>query len=221
MTATWPSPSGGSEYAVSFDRERAKRLLVIPALFDESNKLRHFTIELMRLLDGAGMDCFLPDLAGQNESLAPLDAQSLNSWRAQAEAAAAHFRATQVLAIRGGALLAPAGLPGWLYAPVGGATILRGMLRARVLSSKEAGRQETREALLEAGLAEGLELAGYRLGPALIRELEAAEPSQAGVHVTIEQGDIGGAGLWLRAEPGHDPEQAAMLAHAIVGGFAG
>ena len=45
-------------------------------MFDEANKLRHFTIELMRRLDTAGIDTFLPDLPGCNESLAPLEAQT-------------------------------------------------------------------------------------------------------------------------------------------------
>jgi hypothetical protein len=221
MTSSWPSTAGGKELALIFDRERPKRLLVIPALFDEANKLRHFTVEMMRLLDGSGMDSFLPDLPGQNESLAPLRDQTLESWRDEALTAAQFFRATHILTIRAGALLAPQYLPGWRYAPIGGTTLLRSMLRARVLASKETGRQEDREALLAEGRTSGLELAGYDLGAAMIAGLETAEPPLAEAQVPIAQEDIGGAGLWLRAEPGHDPEQSAMLAHAIVGGFAG
>ena len=50
-----PSPDG-DEYALAFDRGRAQRLLVLPALFDEANKLRHFTVEVLRRLDVSGID---------------------------------------------------------------------------------------------------------------------------------------------------------------------
>jgi hypothetical protein len=214
MIAAWPAPDG-EEYAVAFDRKRERRVLVLPALFDEANKLRHFTVETLRRLDAAGIDAFLPDLPGCNESPAPLEAQTLSGWHQAAEAAAAHFGATHALAIRGGALCTPASLPAWRYAPATGASILRAMLRARVIASKEAGIEETREALLEGGRESGLELAGYRLGAAMIRELETAEPSGGTALAAIAQGDLGGAGLWLRAEPDHDPAQADALA-AIV-----
>lgn len=213
MIAAWPSPAGGEEYAVAFDAGREKRLLVLPALFDESNKLRHFTAALMRRLDDAGIDSFLPDLPGCNESLAPLADQTAESWQAAAQAAATHFRATHFLAIRGGSLFAPTALPGWRYAAVPGKSLLRAMLRARVLASKEAGIEENRDQLLELGRSEGLDLAGYRIGPAMLSALENAEPAQL---EDISQGEVGGAGLWLRAEPDHSPEQADTLAAILV-----
>jgi len=213
MIAAWPGPEG-EEYALAFDHGRERRVLVLPALFDEANKLRHFTVEVMRQLDAAGIDAFLPDLPGCNESPAPLEAQTLAGWREAADAAAEHFSATEVMAIRGGALCEPAGQPVWRYAPATGSSILRAMLRARVIASKEAGVEEAREALLERGLQEGLELAGYRLGATMLRELDAAEPQGVAL-ANIGQADLGGAGLWLRAEPDHDPAQAKALA-AIV-----
>ena len=217
MIAAWPCPDG-EEYALVFDRSRARRLLVLPALFDEANKLRHFTVEVMRRLDAAGIDTFLPDLPGCNESLAPLEAQTLQGWREAAHAAAVHFGATHGLAIRGGALCAPPELPVWRYAPATGSSILRAMLRARVIANKEAGIDETREALLERSRESGLELAGYRLGAAIIRELELAEPSGGAALANIAQSDLGGAGLWLRAEPDHDPAQAQALAAIVAAG---
>lgn len=214
MIAAWPSPDG-DEYAVAFDRGREPRVLVLPALFDEANKLRHFTVEVMRRFDAAGIDSFLPDLPGCNESLAPLDAQTLTGWRQAAEAAATHFGATHALTIRGGALYSPA-LPTWCYAPATGTSVLRAMLRARVIASKEAGIEETRDALLELGRELGLELAGYCLGAAMIGELEIAEPSDGAVLANIAQADLGGPGLWLRAEPDHDPAQAEALARIVA-----
>ena len=215
MIASWPGPDG-DELAIAFDRSRERRILILPGLFDEANKLRHFTVETMRCLDAAGFDCFLPDLPGCNESLAPLQAQSLQGWRDAAQAAAEYFAATHVLAIRGGALCAPVDLPTWRYAPATGASILRAMLRARVLASKEAGLEETREDLLARGKESGLELAGYRLGAAMIRELDKAEPAGGAALANIAQADLGGAGLWLRAEPDHDPAQADALAALIA-----
>jgi hypothetical protein len=217
MIAGWPGPDG-EEYALAFDRGRAARVLVLPALFDEANKLRHFTVEVMRSLDAAGVDAILPDLPGFNESLAPLEGQSLVSWRTAAEAAARYFEATHYLAIRGGALVTPH-LPGWRYAPATGSSILRAMLRARIIARKEAGLEENREALLAQGRTSGLELAGYRLGPQMVRELETAEPNGGAALTNIAQSDVGGAGLWLRAEPDHDPEQAHALAAIVVAGL--
>jgi exosortase A-associated hydrolase 1 len=214
MIAAWPSPAG-EEYALAFDKARARRVLVLPAWFDESNKLRHFTVEVMRRLDGAGIDSFLPDLPGCNESLAPLEEQTLASWRAEAEEASAWFSATHVLAVRAGALIAPDTLPGWRYAPAAGASQLRGLLRARVLSAREAGRDEDRDALLAEGRERGLELGGYRIGAAMIAELEGTDLAPAPRQRDVAQGDLGGGGLWLRAEPDHDAKQADALA-AIV-----
>jgi hypothetical protein len=213
MIAAWSGPAG-EEYAVAFDKGRPRRVLVLPAWFDEGNKLRHFTVEVMRRLDGAGVDSFLPDLPGCNESRAPLEEQSLESWRSEAAEAASFFAATHVLAIRAAAALAP-DLPGWRYAPVAPSSQLRSLLRARVIASREAGREEDRDALLAKGRERGLELAGYRLSPAMMAGLADAELSP-GAQRDITQGDIGGAGLWLRAEPDYDARQADALAAILA-----
>lgn len=215
MIADWPGPDG-DEYALAFDRGRDLRLLVLPALFDEANKLRHFTLEVLRRLDAGGIDAFLPDLPGCNESGAPLERQTLSGWLAAAEAAAGHFSATHTLTIRAGALCAPPGLPALRYVPATGSALLRGLLRARIIASKEAGIEEDRDALLERGRREGLELAGYRLGPQMVRELESAEPTGGAALANIAQADLGGPGLWLRAEPDHSPEQAEALARRVA-----
>jgi hypothetical protein len=215
VIARWPSPAGADDYALAFDRGRQHRVLVLPAWFAESNKLRRLTVEVIRRLDGAGIDAFLPDLPGCNESEAPLDKQTVSSWREAAEAAARHVGATRVLAIRAGALIAP-DLPGWRYAPVAGAALLRGLLRARTIAAREAGREETRDGLLELGRREGLELAGYPLSAAMLAELEAAEPPENPRQRTIAQADLGGAALWLRAEPDYDRAQPDALAAILT-----
>jgi hypothetical protein len=134
-------------------------------------------------------------------------------------AAAKHYRASHVLGIRGGALFMPAGLPGWRYAPTKGATVLRQMLRARILASRETGREESQEGLLTEGLAAGIELAGYRLGGEFLRQFQSAVPQVSAGVSEIEQDSLGGSGLWLRAEPDEDRSQADALAAILAIGI--
>jgi hypothetical protein len=215
-TARLPGGAESEELLVSFDRGRAMRLIVLPAWFDEANKLRRFTVEVMRHLDEAGIDSFLPDLPGCNESLAPLKRQTIAGWRETARAAAQTFAATHVLAIRAGALIAPPGLPGWRYAAQTGPKQLRGMIRARTIAAREEGREESSEALMQRGRHEGLVLAGWPLGPTFFGEFAEAEAEPCAVQQDIAQTALGGSGLWLRAEPDHDEGQAADLARIIA-----
>lgn len=214
----WPCPGPGgqsSEYAVACDRGRRQRLLIVPPLFDEANRMRRMLVDTMRLLDQAGVDSVLPDLPGCNESLQDFTAQSLHGWRSAMQCAARHFGATDVLAVRGGALVFPAALPGWALEPAKGATILRQLIRARTIAAREGGVHEDRAALLELGRSEGLDLAGWRCGASLIAGLETALPQIEG-HSLIAQSRLGGAGLWLRAEPASAPEQSTALARLIL-----
>jgi hypothetical protein len=221
VSFTWNIPAldgsiAGEELLLAFDRGRPARVLILPAWFDEANKLRRFTVEVMRRLDAAGIDSFLPDLPGCNESLAPLADQTLEGWRRAADIAATSFAATHVLAIRAGAMLAPAGLPGWHYAPQSGPKLLRGMIRARTIAAREAGISETSDELLAIGRSEGLTLGGWHLGAAMIAALEIAEPALAPGQHGIAQLELGGPGLWLRAEPAEDAAQADALATIII-----
>ncbi len=215
MLLTWQEPGGSEEYALGFGPNDGPKILMLPAWFDESNKLRHFTIEVMRALADHGLASVLPDLPGCNESREPLEAQSMASWTVAAREAAETLDCSHVLAIRAGANIAP-DLPGWAYAPLAGKTALRGLLRARVISSKEAGREEKREDLIELGMAEGLELAGHRLGSKMISQLVYAELPVETQLAEIKQTELGGAGLWLRMEPDHDEAQSAALAARIA-----
>jgi hypothetical protein len=215
-----PTPEGGSaeEFALTFDQGRTARLLIVPALFDEANRMRRFTVEVMRRLDARGIDSFLPDLPGCHDSLQPLSAQTPETWRSAMAAAAHHFRVTHVLGIRGGALLMPAGLPRLAYAPVKGASILRQLIRSRILASREAGLSETIEGLLAHGTQAGLELSGFALGSSFVNEFQSVAPSFSN---EISHEKVGGGALWLRAEPDEDPAQADALAAILVGELGG
>jgi hypothetical protein len=210
-------PSG--EWAAAFSRGREARLLIVPALFEEANRTRRLAVEVMRRLDKAGIDSILPDFPGCNESLQPLAEQTVESWRTAIAAAATAFAATHVLAIRGGALFVPAVLPGWLFAPANGASQLRQMLRARIVASREAGREERQEDLLALGQTEGLELSGYPLSAAFLREFPSLLPPVSPGLSVIEQAVLGGGALWLRAEPGFERAQADALAAIVAVGI--
>jgi len=222
--ATWQAPLEGGktsdELLFCFDRARERRVLILPALFDEANKLRRFTVQMMREADAKGVDTFLPDLPGCNESLEPLEVQSLRRWRAAADAAVEAFGITHVLAIRGGTLHTPQALPGWQYAPLSGTKLLRAMIRARTIAAREAGREEASEALHKQGRTEGLMLAGWQISATMFSELETAEPIQSTDHTVVSQKDLGGRGLWLRAEPDEDDGASEALA-ALIAGDAG
>ncbi len=221
--ASYPCPLPGgaaaSEYALTFDHARSHRIIIAPALFDEGHKLRRFTVEVMRRLDGAGIDCFLPDLPGLNESEQDLALIEPEDWRMALEAAARQFEATHVLGIRGGGLLLPDKLRGWHYAPVKGASLLKTMLRARILAAREAGREEQLAALMAQGLALGIELAGYSLSGEMLRQLGELTPGKQPGITPIEHELLGGGALWLRAEPAEDSAQADALAAIVAIGI--
>ncbi|GAA4643656.1 hypothetical protein GCM10023115_16160 [Pontixanthobacter gangjinensis] len=225
--STWPAPLPGGatsdECALAFDQNRVHRLLILPALFDEANKLRRLTVEIMRRLDLSGIDSILPDLPGCNESPAALREQNLVSWKEATKACAKYFGATHVLTMRSGALFAPHDIPGWRYAPAGGQKLIRSMLRARTIASREAGQDETIGGLELRAKEAGITLAGWELGADMFAALSVAPtpatPTSAG-YFDINQEMVGGGGLWLRAEPDEDHEQADAIAAIIAVGLA-
>lgn len=215
-----PGGAAASELALVFDQGRAKRVLIAPALFDEANRLRRFTVEIMRRQDGSGLDCFLPDLPGCNESEQDLATIEPEDWRMALEAAARHFGATHVLAIRGGGLILPDTLPGWHFGPVKGGSLIKTLLRARIFAGREAGIDENAAELMELGKEQGLDLAGYRLSGEMLRQLDQMLPPKRADLIPVDQEMIGGSPLWLRAEPDEDPAQADALAAVIAVGLA-
>ena len=215
-----PGGASASELALVFDQGRACRVLIAPDLFDEANRMRRFTVEVMRRLDGAGIDSFFPDLPGCNESERDLTTVEPEDWRMALESAARHFRATHVLALRGGGLIIPDKLPGWHFGPVKGASLIKTLLRARSISAREVGVEENAAKLMEHGREHGLDLAGYSLSAEMLRQLDQATAPQRGNLIPIDQETIGGSPLWLRAEPDDDPAQEDALAAVLAVGLA-
>jgi len=136
------------------------------------------------------------------------------------DAAASHFRASHVLALRGGCLFAPVSLPGWSLAPVSGSSLLRQMLRARIVAAREAGCDESQESLRSLARSQGwLELSGYRLSATFLDRFAALPAPEGGPLTPIAQADLGGSALWLRAEPDFEPSQADALATILIAGL--
>lgn len=195
----------------------ARRIIFVPPLFDEMNRLRRTLVAAMRALLLQGIASAMPDLPGCNESAAPLSEQSLAAWRGAIAAAAQAFDATHIFSVRGGCLIDDAAdLPVMRLAPAAGELILKIMIRTRIAGDREAGII-TRADGLERDIQNGpVVLGGQRIGAALWHELPRAIPADlpGRVHHFEPAGGKSWA-LWLRSEPVYDPEIAAALAGEI------
>lgn len=210
------------EYVAGVDPGRAtRRILIIAPLFDEMNRTRRALVGAMRELGEHGIASFLPDLPGTNESTAKLADQDIWQWRSAVAAASEQLRATHIASVRGGALIDDVmpDAPHWRLAPAKGASLLKTMLRTRVVGDKEAGVATTSEALLAEAAQQPILLGGNWLGPSMVSQLNDAVPTQLkqlrNVSIGMEPGMIAGSALWLRAEPGDDPEMAQAIAADI------
>jgi hypothetical protein len=196
-------------------------VLIVPPLFEEANRTRRTLVLAMRALAAKGFAAVMPDLPGQNESLVPLEDVDLAGWQAAlAEVAAGVDGPLLVASVRGGCLIdhrvRAAGW--WRLAAVGGSSLLRTLLRARVSADREAGVTSSLESLSETAETEPLLLAGNRLSPAMIAQLGAAEvqPVEPLRSVSLGAEGIAGTPLWLRAEPGEDAGMAEAIAADIA-----
>ncbi len=209
---------GRPEYCLAYGDEGApRRILIIPPLFDEMNRVRQVMVSTMRNLAGRGIATMLPDLPGCNESVAALVDQDLATWRAAVASAAKHFKATHIASIRGGALIDDdVALPHWRLAPVGGAILLKTMIRTRIIGDKESGVTTTVDTVMAAARKGPIELAGNILGPDMVASLEIAQPATPPDLRTMLLGEgdnaITGTALWLRTEPQNDAIMAASIA---------
>lgn len=205
--------AGSREYCLRIGCDTDRRILIIPPLFDEMNSTRRMLVEAMRNLAQRGVCTHLLDLPGCNESGVPLSVQSITSWRLAVADAAGQLKATHLASIRGGCLLDDvADLPLWRLAPVKGAALLKTLLRARIAADKEGGIHITADQLLKDGRAQGIHLAGHRLGPQMLSELDAAIPVPLERVTEDALSDVAGTPLWLRGEPADKSEMSAALA---------
>jgi hypothetical protein len=211
-----------SEHRLRIDPAGVPRatILIVPPLFEEANRTRRTLVLAMRALAAEGFAAVLADLPGQNESLVPLACVDLARWQDALAAVAAEVDGPVVMAsVRGGALIdhQAKAAAWWRLAPVGGASLLRTLMRARVSADREAGLTSSLEALQEQAQTAPLLLAGNLLSPAMIGQLGASEARAVEPLRSIGLGADGIAGtpLWLRAEPGEDSAMAAAIAADI------
>jgi hypothetical protein len=195
------------EWMMRIGDPRTPPILFAPPLFEELNRTRALIVAIMRLLAEKGHGCWLPDLGGTGESLAPLETARWEDWRHDVAAAGAHVLAASgkppvIAAVRGGALLddAAAGRGWWRFAPVEGLRLARDLDRA--------------------ALAGGAEWAGYPAPPALREALRSAVPQPVTPMRTVRLASdaaaadlkVEGPALWRRSEPGMSHDLAVALA---------
>jgi hypothetical protein len=206
--------NGQSEFCLGFGAGYNRQILIIPPLFDEMNRVRRMLAQAMRDLDARDVGSMLIDLPGCNESIAKLEEQSLDGWRAAVVACAAQLGATHIASLRGGALVDDGvSLPHWRLAAVKGSSLLKTMIRTRIAGEKEAGKATSEAELMAAAKAAPLELGGNLLGPDMIAQLAIAEPVAVANLTERKLGeDISGTPLWLRAEPQDDAAMSASIA---------
>lgn len=198
-------------------------MLIVPPLFDEANRLRRTLVLTMRALADRGIASALPDLPGQNDSLLPTEDATLAGWRKALRAfAAAEPTPLIVASWRGGALIddAVADAAGyWRMAAVGGASLVKTMVRTRIAGEKEAGRIVTAEQIRAEAANGPVELAGNLLSGTMLAQLEVATPADVTplreVAIGAGEGKLPGSALWLRAEPGEDAAMAQAMASDI------
>ncbi|MBO9694960.1 MAG: hypothetical protein J7499_02055 [Sphingopyxis sp.] len=195
-------------------------ILIVPPLFEEANRTRRTLVLAMRALAAERFAAVLPDLPGQNESVVPLEQVDLVCWQdALAELVSGIDGPTIIASFRGGALIdqKAKAKAWWRLAPVGGASLLRTLMRARVSADREAGVMSSLEGLQDEAKTAPLLLAGNRLSSAMIAQLGASEAQVVEPLRSAGLGADGIAGtpLWLRAEPGEDAAMAEAIAADI------
>lgn len=192
---------GGREPMLRFGPDGPPTVGLMLPLFEEANRTRACGVSILRTLAARGVGGVLPDLPGQGESKMATSATTLATLRD----AFANIGVRNVIAIRSGALLAPAG-PTWLLSPQSGPDLLREL--TRIKGARLDG--------------DPVEVAGNLLSRTLLDELAAAQ-GPAGARIIRLTGDprpadfyVEGSPLWRRAEPDNDPVLAERLAADIA-----
>jgi hypothetical protein len=195
---------GGTEMLFRHGAGSSITLLILPALFEEANRMRRFTVSVMRNLAENQIGTILPDLPGCGESLNKLSDVTLADWQAAVSNLTGNIFAS--VAIRGGALLDNVFENRWRLAPETGERLLRDMVRATSFSEGISAVELDTQARSHA-----TRLAGNLIGPELYATLHEAVPVSA-AHIA----NVDGPKLWRAAEPGDDPEYARLLADDIA-----
>jgi pimeloyl-ACP methyl ester carboxylesterase len=193
--------NGHQEWSMRIGDPAAPLILFLPPLFEEMNRTRAFLAATMRRVAAAGYCCRLPDLPGTGESERALEEVSWQDWQDAARAGAEGAKA--VVGVRGGCLL-DTGLSHctWRLAPVEGASLVRDLERAGLVS--EGGG------------------AGYAPSEALLEAVRAASPAgnTRTVRLASDRAEadlnVDGPPLWRRSEPQTSSQLVEAIASDIV-----
>ena len=179
-------------------------LLVLPALFEEANRMRRFTVSVMRMLADRGIGTVLPDLPGMGENFTDLTHIAVGTWLERLSSIIDKHSLS--ISIRGGCLLDGLIAHRWRLAPEAGERLLRDMVRATAF-----GEGVTASEIEARAKAQQTRLAGNLIGPALYNSLMAAVPEGDAFVSRVE-----GPKLWRFAEAGDDPAYATAVADEIA-----
>jgi hypothetical protein len=198
----------GVEAMLRFGPREGPIVVAVPALFEEANRTRALLTAVLRGLAARGIGGVLPDLPGQNDSLVATEDARLSDWRAAFATAVASLDApAHVVAIRAGALIdLDADLVSrWYLSPLSGAAQVRELERLRQTGG-------------------GGDYAGNMIDPAMLAELDAAEPAiLPPLRVARCSGDPRPADAiftapppWRTSEPRVDPALVAAMVSDIA-----
>lgn len=207
-------------------------VIAVPPLFEEANRVRAFTLSILRGLAKRGIASILPDLPGTGESLAPLESMTIlrmqGAYDDLVSVTDREGRRAYGIGIRSGALLDALGLLSgrWHFAPQGGGDLLRELTR---IKQAELGIAKSLDEFWYLGEAP-VEIAGNLISPDLLVDLKVKEPfNEFGTPRRVvrlatdpKPADIkfDAAPLWRRSEPDNDIVLAQMLADDIAGWIA-
>lgn len=210
MNRTYPWQAG-EERLRTQGEDLPVQVLILPALFDEANRMRRFTVQLMHRLVEHGIGSLLPDLPGTGESILDLADVNWSDWAEAVRIVSDRLPPGERLsvAIRGGSLLDRfvGDRPGvshraWQISPETGQRILLGVRRAMKLA--------------------GSSVPGYVMSERLETPLSRAVPGVADRVVRLASDSaeahhhIAAPPLWRRAEPSEDLDLVEQVAADIA-----
>lgn len=196
-------------------------VVILPALFEEHNRTRAFTVAICRALAGSQVASILPDLPGQGESAVPTQDATLDHWRKAVMALVQAQRAVRPVimgSMRGGAIVDDVlGVSGhWRLSPITGQMVIRDLTRGAVMQSSPTAAP-TGDPVEAAG-----NLISRHLFDALQADVTLREDAAPLRTVRLESDPapadlkLPGSPLWRRAEPGNDVPLAALLAQDLA-----
>ncbi|WOE73772.1 hypothetical protein [Alterisphingorhabdus coralli] len=213
--------------------DSAQKLCLIPPFFAEANRMRRTLVSVMRhLATSHGIASIMPDLPGTLESEAPLTETTLTDWQQALTAACQqHGPISHSAAFRAGAVL-DSTLPhvtSWRLSPIPAAKQLRMLARTEIAALREKGEAvPALTEMLETARKDGVMLAGYALSADMVAApMDHSDLAHADRTISLSEDDgdadavLQGPPLWLRAEPGDDPELAVAIADDIARWMAG